>query len=71
MYQLLTLDDHVFLRDRPTKNIVYIKTYGTPEEGQKHPSELQVGQSTVCRFRLSGERASYRIVRLPDGAVNG
>lgn len=49
---------------------VYITTYGGPvEKGGKEPAELEVGESVLRRYSLSGSTGVYRVVRLEDGAT--
>ena len=42
----------------------YIAAYPVPIKEHKHPLTLDVGESTICRYSLSGTKGVYRIVRV-------
>jgi hypothetical protein len=44
----------------------YIAAYPRPEPGNKHPHSLEVGESSLCAYSLSGSRGVYRVVRIDD-----
>lgn len=48
-----------------TEDNVYIKTYGSRLADQKPVAELEVGESSLHRYKLSGQKATvYQIVRV-------
>lgn len=45
----------------------YISAYGGPvNKGDKHPRDLDVGESVLRRYSLSGSTGVYRVVRVDD-----
>jgi hypothetical protein len=45
----------------------YIRAYGEPvNAGDKSPAELEIGESVLRRYRLSGSTGVYRVVRVDD-----
>ena len=47
-----------------TEGNAYIAAYPKPIEGHKHPLKLDVGESSVCKYNLSGTRGVYRVYRI-------
>lgn len=44
---------------------VYIRTYGTRLKGEKPVADLEVGEGSLHRYKLSGQRATvYKIIRV-------
>ena len=43
---------------------VYICAYAKARVGQKKINLLQVGESSLCDYRLSGSSGTYRVVRM-------
>lgn len=43
---------------------VYVKIYGVRLDGQKPVEELEVGESSLHRYSLSGTAGTYSIVRV-------
>lgn len=63
-FQLRDDTDGTDVLGRVSEDNVYIKTYGTVVEG-KQPKDLEVGESTLKRYALSGTRPTvYRITRV-------
>lgn len=58
-------EDEDVLGGPVTEDNVYIKTYGSRLEGQKPVAELEVGEGSLHRYKLSGQKATvYKIVRV-------
>lgn len=48
-----------------TEDNVYVKTYGSRLTGEKSVAELEVGEGSLHRYALSGQKATvYMIVRV-------
>lgn len=46
---------------------VYLKTYGVPVNPEdKKVEDLEVGETTLKRYNLSGASGVYRVVRVED-----
>jgi hypothetical protein len=45
---------------------VYIAAYPVPMKDQKHPRDLEIGESAICKYSLSGSTGVYRVRRLDD-----
>ena len=44
----------------------YVTSYASPEKGQKSLLTLEVGESSRCRYSLSGGNGVYVVVRIED-----
>ena len=66
MFKLLkTVDDSDVLGGEVGEDNVYIKTYGSVLPGEKLPADLEVGETTLKEYRLSGQKPTvYKIVRV-------
>lgn len=45
---------------------VYIAVYARPVDNEKHSRDLQIGESSCCKYSLSGTTGIYRVLRLED-----
>ena len=66
MFKLVrTYDDADVLGGEVEEDNVYIKTYGSVLPGHKLPADLEVGETTLKEYRLSGEKPTvHKIVRV-------
>ena len=65
-FKLCNLKDEDVMGGALSEDNVYIRTYGSALPGQKSALDLAEGESTLYRFRLSGQTGTYKIVRLYD-----
>lgn len=64
---LSTKDDSDVLGGAVSEDNPYIRTYSEPvNPGDKAPLALDVGESVLRRYRLSGSVGVYRVVRIED-----
>ena len=42
----------------------YVSQHGAANAGQKAPSGLDIGESSILTYRLSGQTGQYRLVRV-------
>ena len=67
-----TRTDEDVLGGPVTEDNAYVTLYGSPvNAGDKSPKELNVGESVLRRYSLSGSSGTYRLVRLEDGPAPG
>lgn len=65
MFKILNGSDEDVLGGSVGLDNVYVSVYGAVVEGQKHPRYLEVGERTILRYSLSGQKPTcYHVLRV-------
>lgn len=66
-FKLTKTDDSETVMGPIGEDNVYIASYGAAvNRGDKEPQDLEVGESVLRRYALSGSVGVYKVVRLED-----
>lgn len=57
--------NHVILGPLTEAN-PYVTSYGAPLPGYKHPRDLQIGETALVKYSLSGSTGTYTVARVED-----